>query len=124
RPQAKIDAKERPFRSGCGKALQNFFGQPIEKLVIGKLRRELPLFVVNENKIDIGTVVQLAATKFAEGKDRKLALRRAELLSQLNVPVIEYAADTDFGNLRKLGGGFFEVGGIRNLARGDPDHFA
>src|SRR5207237_12354 len=79
--------------------------------MIRETRRELALVAVNKDKIDIGTVVQLAPAKFAQRQNRKFRFGRAVLLAKLTVPVVEYAPDADFGDLRQLSRRFFERGG-------------
>jgi hypothetical protein len=51
----------------CGKCLEDFLSQPVEELVIGKLRRELTFLAVEKKKIDIGAVIQLGASEFTQG---------------------------------------------------------
>src|ERR1044071_10036273 len=67
-------------------------------------------------------MVELAATKFSKRKDGKFALWRTEFLSELLVAVFEDAADTDFGDLRELGGRFFQGRNFGHFAQGKPHH--
>ena len=124
RPQSEIDPQQRALGIGRGKALQNFFAEAIEELMIRETRRELALVAVNKDKIDIGTVVQLAPAKFAQRQNRKFRFGRAVLLAKLTVPVVEYAPDADFGDLRKLSRRFFERGGTGYFAQSDPHQLA
>src|ERR1051326_7850738 len=98
--QAKIDTEKRAFRIAHGKYFQNLLGQSIKPLVIRNSRRDLAFLAVKKDKIDIGTMIELAAAKFAESQGGKLRCRSAKCLSKLRIAFPINFADADFSQLR------------------------
>src|ERR1700682_3829183 len=88
------------------------------------MRRELSFLAVEENKIDIGTVIQFPPTELAHCEDGEFSAGRSVSLAQLRVPVIEDAAYANFCDVRQLCGSLFERRDIRHLAKRDPRHLA
>src|SRR3954469_25140683 len=64
RSESQIDSKQSAGRIVGGESLDDFCTKLIEPLVIGEIRRDLTLFAVNENHVDVRAVIQLAAAHF------------------------------------------------------------
>ena len=91
--------------------------------MIRKSRRELAFFTVKKNKIDIGTVIELAAAQFAKSQDGKIGRGRAKRFPEFCIPMGKDFAHANFGELGQFGGCFFECRCICQLAQCDPGHF-
>ena len=72
RPEAEIDPKERPIRARSGKGLPDLGSEQVEPFVIGEVRRNLPFLAVEEDDVDIGTVIQLPAAEFSQPENREI----------------------------------------------------
>lgn len=105
-----------------GKCLEDFLSQPVEELVIGKLRRELAFLAVEKKKVDIRAVIQLTASKFTQRENGEFGIRGAVTLSEVRIPVLADAANADFRDLRELRGCLLEWRQVRQLAQRDARH--
>ena len=68
--------------------------------MMGDTGRELAFLAVDKNKVDIGTVIELAPTEFAKCQNSKVSSGRTGTFPELRVPVSEDFTDTDFSELR------------------------
>ena len=100
RAQPQIDPKKRARRIVGGEGLDYFRAELIEPLVIGQVRRNLSLFAVDEDHVDIGAVVQLPAPEFSQAENRKRRLRSTAPAPQLGIPISVNFAQADFGQPR------------------------
>src|SRR5262249_25672112 len=121
RPQPDIDSEKRV--SGRGKNLNNLFGKPSEKFAIGKAGIDVSVVAVKENKIDVGTVVQLASSKFPHSQNAKSCLRMSPFF-----PEMFETGRIDFVNTTLSDGcdvtsRLCEFGESGNLAETDSQHF-
>src|SRR6266496_1886234 len=107
----------------CGKCLQDFVSQSVEELVVRKLWRELAFVAVEKKKIDIGAVIQLAASEFAERQNGELGIRGAEALPEFRIPMFADAANADFRDLRELRSRLLKGRQVRQFAQRDARHF-
>ena len=104
------------------KCFENFVSQPVEKLVIGKMRRELAFVAVEKEKIDVGAVIQLATSELAQCENSEFRLGRTVAPAEFRVPIFEDASDANFCDLRKLPRCFLQWRHLRKLANRDARH--
>ena len=65
RAQPQIDPNKRARRIVGGERLDYFRAELIEPFVISQVRRHLSFLAIDEDHVDIGTMVQLAAAEFS-----------------------------------------------------------
>src|ERR1043166_8318463 len=106
------------------KCSKDFFSQPVEELVIGNVRCELAFLAVKKKKINIGTVIQLAAAEFTQCENGKLSRGRPVAVPQFAVPVFKYPTDANLRDLGKLAGCLFKRRDICKFAKRNARHLS
>ena len=92
--------------------------------MIREARRDLTLFAVEKNKIDVGTVIKLTTAKFAECENGKFCGWATVALPEFRIPIFEYPANTNLRDLRKLTGCFLKRRGVGEFSERDSHHLA
>src|SRR5262249_9737198 len=108
---------------GCRKRLENLITQPIKKFVIRNIRRKLAFLTVEEKEVDVRAVIQFTAAEFAKCKNGKIRSGRAVSLAKFGVPVFEYTADADLGDLRKFARCLLQRGDSGKFTQRHARHF-
>src|SRR5262249_51650670 len=103
---------------------ENLVAQPIKKLVIGNLRRNLALLPVDKEKVNVRAMIQFAAAEFTERKNGKIRCGGAVSFAKFCVAMFEHGADANVRDLRKFTGGLFEGGHCGKLAYRHARHLA
>ena len=98
--QAKIDAKKSAFGVWRRKRFENLFAQTIEPFVVRSARRKFSFLAINEKKIDVGAVIELASAQFAEGQNGKLSGGRSEAVAKFRIPIVKHFNQTNLRELR------------------------
>src|ERR1700751_3132746 len=120
-PQPDVDSEKRI--SGCGENLDNLFRKPSKKFVIGKAGIDVSVIAVKENKIDVGTVVQLASSKLPHSQNAKACLRMSPFFCEmLETGRLDFVNKT-FSGSRDVTGRLGEPGEPCDLAETDSQHF-
>src|SRR5262249_52843432 len=108
--QSKVHSKQRARGIRRRKRGENLVAQPIKKLVIGNLRRNLALLPVDKEKVNVRAMIQFAAAEFTERKNGKIRCGGAVSFAKFCVAMFEHGADANVRDLRKFTGGLFEGG--------------
>ena len=100
RAQPQINPKKRARRIVGRERLDYFRAELIEPFVVGQVRRNLSLFAVDEDHVDVGAVIQLPAAQFSQAENRERRLRSTTPASQLGIPISVDFTQANFGQAR------------------------
>src|SRR5258707_615803 len=70
-PQSQIDTEDVPFRARRADRADDFFSELREELVIRERRREISLFTINKDHVDVAGVIQFLSSKLSHPNNRK-----------------------------------------------------
>ena len=99
-----------------------------------RLLEHLPFLAIDENDIDVGTVIKLLSPEFAQTNDRKpgglpplariLMVRLAEAFGQWPIAELQHAGQTNIRDVGNLPCDVRRAAQARQIARADPQHLA
>ena len=84
----------------------------------------MTFIAVEEKKIDIRAMIQLAASEFTERENGEFGIGRTVALLEFRIYRLKHTTDTNLGDLRKLPGGFLERRYVRKFPKRDSRHLA